>query len=179
MPILILYSSEKGSTGEIANRISSRIAEQLPPTEVHNIHDFDASRLDDYTAIVLGSCIHNMHWLPEAKAFLTANKNALISKPLFAFSVGAAGSMPKFVRAQSMKSEEKKMAHDVQKALDKKVKLHALFNGKVEKKDEPWLMRCCCGMLGGLTYGDLREWEKVDAWADEVVKDLKGSAEEH
>lgn len=32
-------------------------------------------------------------------------------------------------------------------------------------------MSCCVGV----TYGDYRDWEAVDAWADRIVKEFKVS----
>jgi menaquinone-dependent protoporphyrinogen oxidase len=174
MTIVILYSTDHGSTGEIAGYISSHIAEQLPPTEVHNIQDFDASLLDKYTAIIIGSPVHGAQWLDESIKFCSTHKDALISKPLFTFSVGAPGTLPKVLRNKWAELEERTIHQELQRALDGKVRMHTLFNGKVEKNNEPLFLRLCCGIIGGMTYGDLREWNKVEAWAKEVVTNLKG-----
>ncbi|ORY03298.1 Flavodoxin domain-domain-containing protein [Clohesyomyces aquaticus] len=177
MPILILYASEHGTTAEIAERLSSRIASQLPPTEVHALSDIDPTTLPNYTAIILGSAIHGAAWLPKATNFLTANKNALLQKPLFVFSVGAPDAMPKLLRGWWKRMEERKIKEKVEKVLGTKVKGEALFGGKLDEGEVGGCVSCCCGMFGGRTVGDFRKWEEVEAWADEVVGVLKKPAE--
>ncbi|KAF2467983.1 flavo protein [Lindgomyces ingoldianus] len=177
MPILILYASTHGSTAEIAERISSRIASQLPPTEVHALNDIDTSSLSNYTAIILGSAIHGAAWLPEASNFLTANKNALNAKPFFMFSVGAPETMPKWLRGRWARSEKRRIRERVEGVLGGKVKGEGFFSGKLDKGDAPGWLRCCCGLVGGGRYGDFRKWDAIEAWADEVVGILKGPVE--
>lgn len=182
MPILILYASDHGSTGEIAERISSRISSQLPPTEVYSIKNFNPDHLDQYTAIVLGSCVHGMAWLPEATEFLTANKAALAEKPLFAFSVGAPTAMPQIFRAKWQKVEEKKLREKAEKLLGTQLRAHTLFNGKFVKEDADKTMKIVCGLCcfccGGMRYGDFRDWYLIEKWADEVVAALKAPVED-
>ncbi|KAF2258909.1 hypothetical protein CC78DRAFT_89229 [Lojkania enalia] len=173
MPILVLYSSEKGSTAEIATRISNWIAEKLPPTEVRNIKDFDASTLENYTAVIIGSCVHGMRWLPEAIDFCNANKKALMSKPLIAFSVGAPNAMPKLFRKRWGRWEQNKIGKEIQKMFEGRLRMHTLLEGKLDKEGEPMFLRICCAPFGGINYGDLREWDKVEAFADAVVTNLK------
>ena len=175
MTVLILYSTYNGSTREIAECICSHIAEQFPPTEVHNIRDFDASLLHNYTAVIIGSPVHGIHWLDEAIKFCSANKETLIFKPLFAFSVGAPGALPRILRNKLARLEKRKIYKELQSNLDGKVRMHELFNGMVEKKGEPLIVKLCCGLFGGITYGDLREWDKIEIWVNAVVADLKGA----
>jgi menaquinone-dependent protoporphyrinogen oxidase len=173
MPILLLYRTCYGSTAEIAERIAARIDTQLNQTEVHNIQDFDATTLPNYTAIIIGSAVHGAHWLPEVTTFCSVHKDVLVTKPLYAFSVGAPGAMPRLFGKRFRAYEEKDIYDGLQKTLNKQVQMHQLFNGKIGKGDMPGCVRICCGMFGGMRYGDLREWDKVEAWGDEVAADLK------
>ncbi|KAF2688469.1 flavodoxin-like protein [Lentithecium fluviatile CBS 122367] len=178
MPVLILYNTDHGSTAEIASRIASRIDAVLPPTEVHNLHDFDATTLPNYTAVILGSAVHGAKWLPEANTFCDVHKETLITKPVYAFSAGAPGALPKVFRNWCGNHEEKAIFEGLKKRLDGKVRMHRLFSGKIEREDLPGGLRMCCGLFGGMRYGDLREWDKIEAWADEVAADLKRDQEE-
>lgn len=172
MPILVLYTTEQGSTAGIANRIAARIEQRLPPCEVHNITEFDASYLPNYTAVILGSPIHGAQWLDPAVRFCCDNKDVLVLKPLFAFSVGAPNALPSWIRGKWAGFEEGKIAMSLQRALNGKVRRHTLLSGKLLPKQEPLFVRLCCGILGGITYGDLREWDKVDKFANGIVDDL-------
>ncbi|MBA7710138.1 hypothetical protein ES703_119070 [subsurface metagenome] len=43
-----------------------------------------------------------------------------------------------------------------------------LFGGRWDKKRVPWFMR-----IFPLPEGDFRRWEKIEAWAEELVAKLK------
>ena len=172
MALLILYCTSKGSTAGIANRIRDRLSDKLQSVEVHDLQTFDASTLDNYTAFIIGSCVHGTAWLKEAKSFITANKAALTSRMLFAFSVGAPGAWPTPLTRRMLKSwEERKVGAELNRLLDGKVKHHTLFNGKLE---EEVVEGCGCWCL---RPGDYREWIEVEAWADGLVDAFKGNEE--
>ncbi|OCK79542.1 flavo protein [Lepidopterella palustris CBS 459.81] len=174
MPILIIYASPHGSTRAIAERISSRIASQIPPTEVHALSDIDPATLSSYTAIVIGSAVHKVAWLHDATTFVHANSTALANLPVFAFSVGAPAGMPKFVRARFERSEEKRLEGAVEKELKSgkaTLEAHKLFNGKFEREDAGWCVRTMFACFGG-RFGDFTDWDTVDKWADTIVAKL-------
>ncbi|KAF2030260.1 hypothetical protein EK21DRAFT_89140 [Setomelanomma holmii] len=153
MPILVLYTTSQGSTAGIANRIAARIELRLPPCEVRNIADFNADYLPNYTAVVLGSPIHGAQWLDKAVKFYCDNKDVLILKPVYAFSVGAPNALPEWLRGKWGAFEEGKIEMSLQKALHGKVTRHTLLSGKLLPKKEPLVVRLCCGILGGEGVG--------------------------
>ncbi|KAK7186878.1 flavo protein [Paraphaeosphaeria sporulosa] len=171
MPILVLYCTGHGSTADVAKHIASHIAEQMPPAECHDMHSFDVSTLNDYTAIVIGSAVHGAHWLPDATTFITANKAALTSKPLFAFSVGAPKALPKPISHRWQKWEDDHIYNNLQKLLDGRVVMHVVLGGKLDKEDVHCCSRWTCGLI---KEGDYKDWEEIDKWADSVVIALKG-----
>ncbi|MGH4011856.1 MAG: flavodoxin domain-containing protein [Pseudonocardiaceae bacterium] len=48
-----------------------------------------------YDAVVLGSAIHNQEWLPQAIRFVRRNLDALAARPVWLFSAGMPGALPR------------------------------------------------------------------------------------
>merc|ERR1712058_48957 len=100
MKILITYATTSGSTRSIAERIQARIAAadfgsiSLEPMETK-------ASVDDFDAIIIGSCIHAGSWMRKGKKFIKNNATALRDnpKPTWAFSVG----MPKQIALEGHK----------------------------------------------------------------------------
>ncbi|KAH6683318.1 Flavodoxin domain-containing protein [Halenospora varia] len=149
MKILITYASSYGSTQSVAERLSTRLTSAAPPigdvTLLPLTKDLDPTPFD---VVLIGSCIHARHWLKPARAFLTSHSQYFKEnpKPIWAFSVG----MPK--PGAQEKQEEKDMEKKVRKEVD--IRGHKLFQGKWDSKD-------------------MRDWEAMDKWADEIVQSLR------
>ncbi|KAF2816641.1 uncharacterized protein BDZ99DRAFT_140595 [Mytilinidion resinicola] len=175
MPILVAYAGDDGSTRETAESISSYLAEDFPPTKVLPLTDVNPSVIPTYTAIVIGSTIHDTQWLPNAIAFLHDNSTALAEVPIYAFSVGAPAAMPKFIQGQWQKSEEKKIAQAIEKELKVKhpvLRGHKLFNENVEKEHAGRYTRAFFTRCGD-HFGDAGNWKDVQKWAKKVAEDLR------
>jgi menaquinone-dependent protoporphyrinogen oxidase len=68
MKVLVGYASAYGSTKGIAKQIGDRLTKAGLQVDVRPIDEIDA--IEPYAAVVLGSAIHNMNWLPHAAAFV-------------------------------------------------------------------------------------------------------------
>ncbi|KAF2496791.1 hypothetical protein BU16DRAFT_560108 [Lophium mytilinum] len=185
MPILVTYASDHGSTQEIAESISSHLAEHFPPTEVLPLADVNPTTISTYTAIVIGSAIHNTHWLSSAVAFLQNNSTALAEVPIYASSVGALAALPKFNQGRWQKSEEKKITQAIEmelKAEHPVLRGHRLFNGRFEKEHAGRCIRwrSFWGLQGQGGCSGLGEWscgglEKAEGRAGERELRLHGA----
>ena len=167
--ILVAYATAKGSTHEIADRITSRLQAIHPVVECQSMADIEASSLSSYSAIVLGSAIHMTSWLPQANRFIHSQRATLKTKPVWAFSVG----MPPDEAGRV--SEEKMIETKIRKQLPE-LKGHRLFRGKFEQNDLGWFMRTiisCCVPKKKQTFGDERNWNDIEAWADAVGKEVR------
>jgi menaquinone-dependent protoporphyrinogen oxidase len=172
MKILIAYASAKGSTQSIAERINTRIS-------AANIGDVTTQPidknipLDDFTVLIIGSCIHVQSWLKPASGFVKSKAAYLKQHPkkIWAFSVG----MPP---VGGERGEEEKMEKWLKKSMD--IRGHRLFQGMWQQKDMSWCFRWLFGCFGG-KFEDRRDWDAIDSWADEIVLDLRMNppAQEH
>ncbi|KAL5313100.1 hypothetical protein ACEPPN_019527 [Leptodophora sp. 'Broadleaf-Isolate-01'] len=164
MKILITYATTSGSTRSIAERIQARIAAAdfssitLEPVETK-------ASVDDFDAVIIGSCIHAGSWMRKGKKFVKNNTTALRDnpKPTWAFSVG----MP----PQSQFEGEEKQMKDW---LSKQIVLegHKLFYGAYQEKDVGGCLKLFFHCFG-LKFEDKRNWEAMDEWADGIVRQLR------
>ena len=89
MKVLVCVASKYGATSEIAQAVADVLAERgcedtvLPPPEVGAVEEFDA--------VVLGSAVYMGQWLKPARELVEHQAAALVARPTWLFSSGAAG----------------------------------------------------------------------------------------
>jgi menaquinone-dependent protoporphyrinogen oxidase len=124
----------------------------------------------DYDAVVLGSAIHGGAWLQEATAFMARSLGTLAGRPVWLFSVGMSGALPRPMQSLASRYEPKEIAGYRQAIA---VAGHQLFSGVI--RPEHWDRRARRRFrLLGCRYGDYRDWDAIDAWADQIVERLSG-----
>jgi menaquinone-dependent protoporphyrinogen oxidase len=163
--VLVAYGSQAGSTRQVAERIASSLrARQLrvdvaPITEVEDAFT--------YKAFVIGSCVYNGSWLPEAVAFVRQQRRALARRPVWLFSVGAFGDTHRIV-GRFMKTEPREIE-------ELKATLHPLsyrvFAGVIDPQRWSRVGRLAHHAFGGRD-GDNRNWREIEAWAESVADEL-------
>lgn len=85
MKTLIVCASRYGSTEQIGRWIGERL--QYEGFEVHLVKAGDVVSLEDYEMVIMGSGIYSHTVLPELKAFIEQNLDALKSKKNVLFGV--------------------------------------------------------------------------------------------
>ncbi len=170
MSVLIAVASAHNTTTEIGQRIAARLATTHKirgPIDVRAITDISADGLAPYSTVIVGSAIHMASWLSPARKFIHQHRNELAKKPVWAFSVGVPNT-------EEYASQE---AEKIEKEVKKEVPLlkgHTLFQGRIEREQLPWPMALFFKWFPKQAqFGDFVEWERVDAWADGVGKELK------
>lgn len=175
MPVLITYATCRGSTREVADRIASRLHANGFAVDCRPVdHVFS---VESYSAVVLGSAVHDQDWLLDARKFLDVEAMGLQKMPTWTFSVGMAPAVgSKWVRDRAVRRESQTIEGFILRKLPK-VKDHHLFAGKDDGSETAAPLRRLWSCLGG-RYGDFRDWNEIDAWADVIAKELKleGSA---
>ena len=173
MSVLIAFATAHNTTKDIGQRIAARLATHIQcPIKVVNMADVPRGGVAPYSAVILGSAIHMQSWLSPARKFMHAERATLAQRPVWAYSVGVPDTR------QHEAQEEEKVAKDVRKEIPE-LRGHALFKGRVEKEHLGWPGKLLFKFFPNLwKFGDFVEWEKVDAWADEVGIELKGVVNE-
>jgi menaquinone-dependent protoporphyrinogen oxidase len=172
--ILVAYASRHGATRGIAERIAERLrsggldAEVRPAAEVR-----DAAR---YDAFVVGAAAYMFHWLKEATEFTKRNRALLAERPTWLFSSGPVG--PDRTDEQGRDVLEvtvPKESGDLRDAIHPRGE--KVFFGAVDPAARPIDLaeRLVSLMPAGrkaIPKGDFRDWPAIDAWADEIARDL-------
>lgn len=163
--ILIAYDTEHGATATITDRIADvmcRNGFQVDLRMANNVDD-----LGPYEAVIAGSPIYEFKWLPYAKWFLLKNRTELVQK-----------QVALFITCTYLKDEND--------TAERRAKAIELYFDPVLKK-LPGVEPISYGILSGeFTYaelypiesfrmqlmgfeeGDFRNWEKIEAWAEEL-----------
>jgi menaquinone-dependent protoporphyrinogen oxidase len=117
-------------------------------------------------AVVVGSPIYSGHWETEAVDFVRRNARALAGHPVWTFSVGWPG------RGDAGPREAKNLAavHRIVPPRE-----HRFFLGALNPADLRWSQRLTFRLRGG-TSGDFRDWAAIDAWTDEIARQLTVSS---
>jgi menaquinone-dependent protoporphyrinogen oxidase len=162
--ILVTYASRTGWTPGVAQAIGKKLSESfqvdvLPMKEVKD--------LSVYQAVVAGSAINAGAWLPEALKFVREHQGDLRHKPFAAFLV---------CMTLAMRNGEQYRGHvstwlDPVRALVKPVS-EGLFSGGLEIRRVPsasdrFKFRLSV-LFGAWKEGDHRDWNAINAWADQL-----------
>ncbi|WP_411575162.1 flavodoxin domain-containing protein [Streptomyces fradiae] len=166
MTTLVGFASAHGSTAEIAERIGAGLRAHDAEVAVRALEEVDdPSR---YAAFVLGSAVHDMAWLPQATDFVVAHEGLLLQRPVWIFSVG----MPAALRGPWKSFAPREEKHVVGEMLARlRPRGHALFSGVVAEDHLPPAGRAIFRAMG-MRFGDYRDWDAVDAFAEDVARDL-------
>jgi menaquinone-dependent protoporphyrinogen oxidase len=155
--ILVAYATKTGSTKEVAEEMARVMtsggmrAEAKPMAEVGS--------LEAYDGVVVGAPINGMRWLPEALAFVEANKAKLASVPTayFLLSVAIAG--------KGLFTKKVFSCLDPAAAIVKPV--NTGFFGGFMSQEPPMILRLVFGLKKDAPK-DARDWEAIRRWAGEV-----------
>ena len=167
MTVLVAYASGLGSTREIAHHVASRLAGTLDGVECRSVDEVES--VSGYEAVVVGSAIHNQAWLPAADQFFARHAPELAKRPVWAFNVGMADALPKPFRKRGAELQRARLAGFLPQDLP--LRGHAIFSGvyNIDQMSAP--LRVLFRVAGG-RFGDLRDWNAIDAWADGIAAQL-------
>ncbi|MGB6059728.1 MAG: flavodoxin domain-containing protein [Microthrixaceae bacterium] len=162
MAVLVAYATAHGSTKGVAGRISEQLRAEGISVDLRAADD--VSDLSGYSAVVLGSAIHNSRWLTPAAALLT-RINEKDAVPLWLFSVCTIGETTSFLgpRLSRIARQRRPLPADVAGAGGE----HRFFAGQIEKSHWNFLGRAFFLLSGG-SYGDHRDWDDIDQWARSI-----------
>jgi menaquinone-dependent protoporphyrinogen oxidase len=163
--VLVAYASRRGSTREVAGRIAARLGAQGYGVHVDPL--LGRAEVHRFEAVVLGSAVYGGHWEDEAVGFVRRNAAALAGRPLWTFSVGWLAHHRGLLRKESW-ADAKGLAE-----LDRLLPArdHRFFAGALSPVELPVGRRTAFRLAGG-RYGDFRDWAAIDAWTDDIARQL-------
>ncbi|QCO98291.1 flavodoxin [Arthrobacter sp. 24S4-2] len=171
MTVLVAFASARGSTREIAEHMASRMSLVVGTVDCRSVEEVDD--VSAYQAVIVGSAVHNQAWLPPARLFVARHAPELAKVPVWAFSVGMADALPRLFRQLGAALQEERLAKDLSE--DVLLRGHNLFSGVYKADQMPAPLRIVFRLARG-RFGDLRDWDAVDSWTDEIADQLSGTA---
>jgi menaquinone-dependent protoporphyrinogen oxidase len=166
--ILVGYSSMCGSTGGIAQAIGKKICAAGASVDVKLLTNVDD--LTPYSGFVIGSPIIVGQWQPEASRFLKNNKTTLEKFPVAYFL--------SCMMMVDVTDRRKKLIEGYMKQIVGKAKKiipvgQGMFAGSIEMAKVPKKFRPLMKTIGAEDE-DYREWDKINAWAEEIAPKMVG-----
>ena len=160
----VITATRHGSTAEIGEKIARRLREHglVAVTE-----DAEHAVLAPGEPIVLGSPIYMGKWLKSARAIADQLAAEPAGRPVWVFTVGPLGDPPQPADAGP---EGRVAAFAVERARSRPV-----FRGKLDRAALSRHERLAVRAVKA-PDGDFREWDCIDAWADEIAAALDGVA---
>lgn len=166
--VLVGYAGG-GSTKSIAEFVADRLRTRGLVADVRDVaehHD-----VDGYDAVVLGSGVRNAALLRAAENFLWHNADALRVRPAWLFSVGISPSLRGPIGHLLRDVVPTRIAELCE--LIGPRDYHA-FAGVVSRKGAPLPARFLLWLCGG-HYGDLRDWQELETWTNDIAAYLNGA----
>jgi menaquinone-dependent protoporphyrinogen oxidase len=171
MPVLVVYASKHGATGEIAERVAQTMAAAGQQARARPVTA--AGDLTGYDAFVVGSAVYMGHWLKEAVEFVRRNRAVLAGHPVWLFSSGPLGTEPVDAQGRDLTvaAEPKELAEFTQAIHPRG---HRVFFGVLDPGRLGLSERAIRKLPAGralLPEGDFREWAQIEAWARGIARD--------
>ena len=166
MNVLVVYASRLGSTKAIAERIAARLETHGLDATVHSVVAVPDPR--PYGAFVIGSAVYAGHWLKEAIGFVHDHEVALAARPVWLFSSGPVGRTA--TKVAPVRTAEVAELSSATAARGHRVFAGALDRKVVDGSELSFADRFVAKRF--VPDGDFRDWPAIDAWADEIAREL-------
>ena len=156
--VLVAYATAAGSTAGVAERITD-VLRTTGCDVVCGPADPEPD-LTGFDALVLGSAVHDMAWLPSAVTLLH-RAAASGCGPVWCFSVGGVnphGRLTGYLARKEAEQVEQQFPSGFT------AREHRVFGGVIEMRDVPWQGRVFY-RLTGARAGDHRDWPAIETWA--------------
>lgn len=164
--VLVAYSSQFGTTGEIARAVAARLCRDGSSADAKPIQA--VGDLTPYDTVVVGAPIQYDRWMREARDFVVRNEDFLSSIPVAYFFACAALSDTSGRGADKAAQYAERVAATSPHVEPVSV---GRFAGVVDFDRMGLLTRIALRAvltLVGATQGDYRNWQAIRAWSDEV-----------
>jgi menaquinone-dependent protoporphyrinogen oxidase len=165
MKVLVTAASRHGATEDVAASIARVLrlrglkAEEVPPTEVHDLTPYDA--------VVVGSAVYEGQWLTPATEFVDRFGASLASRPVWLFSSGPVGAPPTLVVNPNVATIMATTG----------AREHRVFAGRIDQQDLTTSERATVRAVHA-PDGDYRDWAAITEWATEIADNLAAASAE-
>ncbi|MGA2666083.1 MAG: flavodoxin domain-containing protein [Nitrososphaerales archaeon] len=178
MKVLVAYASRYGATKGIAEFIGARLAQRGIQAEVRDVRDLDGP--GEIDASVIGSALYMFRWMKDAKRFVSRNREALASHPVWLFSSGPVGTKTTDARGRDLlEASGPRELGELREMLtprDHRVFFGAFDGSRLRGTDGLFyrMARRSKDARESMPEGDYRNWKAIEAWADGIAQALAG-----
>lgn len=163
--ILIAYATRAGSTIGVAQAIGKKLAERGAAVDVKPVASVKSIR--DYQAVVIGSAIRRGASLPEISEFVQNNKEELKNIPVAFFIVC-------MILREDNEQNRAKAASYIKPLQDELSFVDVgFFTGSLDYALLNFIDAFIIKYFIGTPEGDLRDWQKIDEWAQNLGAKFK------
>jgi menaquinone-dependent protoporphyrinogen oxidase len=160
--IVVAYASKHGSTEGIAQAIATRFRYRDLDAKAVPVHD--VTDLDSVEAVVLGSAVYAGSWMKDAVRFAEHHERRLRAIPVWLFSSGPLG--------EEVKDEEEQPRQLDSLRTSIAPREHRVFFGALDVETLSFGERMIVKAVHA-PAGDFRDWDAINAWADEIADELR------
>jgi menaquinone-dependent protoporphyrinogen oxidase len=161
--ILVAYATKSGATVDVAQTIGKSLAGKGAAVDVRPIKS--VTNLDGYRAVIVGSSIRMGQWLPEAVEFVKKNQARLSQLPTAFFTV----HLLHLDDSEESRTIRAGYTDPVRKIVTPKAEV--FFAGRLQY-DKLSLFETLLAKAMNAKEQDLRDWNKIRAWAESVYPTL-------
>jgi len=165
MTVHVITASRHGSTADIGEAIAEALRDQGFVVVSEDAHGASLPAAGE--PVVLGSAIYMGRWMRPARHLLDQLADEVPARTVFVFSVGPLGDPPQPADAGD---------DDVERFAAERAPGAPIFRGKLERSSLGRLERVAMGATKA-PEGDFRDWEEVEAWAQEIARGLAAAGE--
>lgn len=164
--ILVTYATRYGSTQEVAEAIEVALRESGLAVDMKPLKDVSA--LIAYNAVVLGAPLFMFHWHKDALNFLARHRKAILERPVAVFALG-----PTHVPhdEEEWRDSHKQLDQELAKFPWFKPVALQMFGGKYDPASLRFPLNL---MAGNEPASDIRDWDAIRAWAEDIRSKLVG-----
>ena len=160
--VLVAYATRTGSTVGVAEKIAETLAARGFGVDVKPL--VEEPSLTGYDAVVIGSAVNGGAWLPEALGFVKAQQAALAGLPMAVFCVHSMNG------GSDSKETAKRLAYlDEVRQLVTPAEEGFFLGMGPDPEDTSFIARWAFKAFGGSGEGDMRDWEAIASWANQVA----------
>lgn len=179
MRVLVTYATRHGATAGIAERIARTLEHRGLQVNLEPVKSVrEPERFD---AFVIGGAAYAFHWLGESMSFVRQHRDLLASRPTWLFSSGPIGTEKVDKEGNDVVEASRPREFTELAGAIAPRDMHVFF-GAYDPDAPPFgiaerlmkgFMRFMPKMRDALPAGDFRDWPAIEAWADEIARELQ------
>ena len=172
-PLLVAYTTQSGSTAEVAQAVGSAIHEL--GLAVNVLRMSAVKSLDGYQGLIVGAPLYAGRFPRECHQFIAAHRAALAGMRPWLFVLG-----PTRNEAADFEGAHKQAEAELNRYPWLRVAELHIFGGRFDMDHLAFPFRLVrylpASLLRRIPTGDIRDWNAIREWAQQIARQVKTAA---